>query len=272
METEPISLDIYLESTKTIEKYFMKQESLQDILNLFSFWDKDIFSYIKLYRETSEEIVSPLLATNTHSLYLSALKLTISGQSSSVYPILRVSCENAVYALMIHNNIELAEIWTNRHKDEESYKKNITAFSPAIKKLRKRLEEYDEKSNDTKYAEHILGLYDAVIDFGSHPNPKTIQNNSEIYLKNHNLVQRFEYLSNFTSEMTRTISACLDYGIAISVILSLKDINNENFSLDKKFLKLFKQINNSIDSLIGESLEVKDKYYQKYNKSKERNE
>ena len=68
METEPISLDIYLESTKTIEKYFMKQESLQDILNLFSFWDKDIFSYIKLYRETSGEIVSPILATNTHSL------------------------------------------------------------------------------------------------------------------------------------------------------------------------------------------------------------
>ena len=113
METEPISLDIYLESTKTIEKYFMKQESLQDILNLFSFWDKDIFSYIKLYRETSEEIVSPLLATNTHSLYLSALKLTISGQSSSVYPILRVSYENAVYALMIHNNIELAEKYLN---------------------------------------------------------------------------------------------------------------------------------------------------------------
>ena len=37
----------------------MKQESLQDILNLFSFWDKDIFSYIKLYRETSEEIYLP---------------------------------------------------------------------------------------------------------------------------------------------------------------------------------------------------------------------
>lgn len=271
METEPISLNIYLESTKTIEKYFMKQESLKDILNLFSFWDKDLFSYIQLYRKTSQEIVSPLLVTNTHSLYLSALKLTISGQSSSVYPILRVSYENAVYALMIHDNKELAKIWTNRHHDEESYKKNKTTFSPAIKKLRKKLEEYDEKSNDTNYTEYILGLYDAVIDFGSHPNPKTIQNNSEIHLKNQNLVQRFEYLSNFTSEMTRTISACLEYGIAISIILSLKNINNENFSLDDKFLKLSKQINNSIDSLIGKPLAVKDKYYQKYNRTEEKN-
>ena len=109
-------------------------------------------------------------------------------------------------------------------------------------------------------------MYDAIIDFGSHPNPKTIQNNSKIYLKNQNLVQRFEYLSNFTSEMTRTIAACLDYGIAISIILYLKDRNIANFSLDSKYQKLFRQNNDAIDLLIGEPLIVQNKYYQKYNK------
>jgi len=179
MEREAMSLNKYLESTKTIEKYFMEQKSLQNILNLFSFWEKDIFSYNQKYKETSQELISPLLAINAHSLYLSALKLTISGQASSVYPILRAAYENAVYSLMIHNNKELAEIWNNRHNDEASYKKNKTTFAPAIKKLKIKLEEYDKKnSNGTNYTEHILGLYDAVIDYGSHPNPKTIQNNN----------------------------------------------------------------------------------------------
>lgn len=257
-------LDIYLESTKLIKETFMKEKSLKESLNLFSFWEKNISSYIQEYQKTStKEVVSSLLVFNTHSFYLSAINLTLSGQASSVYPLLRVAYENATYALMIHDNIELAETWSNRNTNEESNKKNKTAFSPAIKKLKKKLEEYDKNSNDGNYAEYIIELYDALIDYGAHPNPITIHNNSKIFLERGNLIQRFEYLSNFKSEMTRTISACFDYGIVISIILSLKDMNREGFCLDYKYSKLFKKNIDVIEMLVGEPL--KHKTYKKFN-------
>ncbi len=257
-------LDIYLDSTKLIKETFMKEKSLKESLNLFSFWEKDIFSYVQEYREKfTKECVSSLLVFNTHSFYLSAINLTLSGQASSVYPLLRVAYESATYALMIHDNIELAEAWSNRNTNEELNKKNRTVFSPAIKKLKNKLEEYDKNSNGGNYADYVIDLYDASIDYGAHPNPITIFNNSKIFLERGNLIHRFEYLSNFESEMVRAISACFDYGIVISIILSLKDMNIESFCLDDKYLELFKKNTDVIEMLIGEPL--KHKKYKRFN-------
>lgn len=103
----------------------------------------------------------------THSAYRAATLLAASGMPTDAYPTIRSILETAGYALLIYLHQKLGETWLRRDDGAAQKKAVRSAFTPrAIKDAltqvdRGLLRIFDE-------------LYEYAIDFGAHPNEKSL--------------------------------------------------------------------------------------------------
>lgn len=251
----------FLDNSNKIEIDFVSSQSR--IMEVFDEWDLQLRAYTRF---SSDEEAS-LLILNTHALFLSAAKTSISGQTFSTYLLLRAAFESAAYASMILSNPDLGEVWRKRHKNEESFKDNKTAFAPAMRRVWELLDKYDQDlkpNHDTGYKPLLRGNYEALIDYGAHPNPKSILNNQIITGGVRALSKN--YLNNGNSEMVRAIIACFDIAISICIILHAT-IFYRDFgvtpTLENKFLPLFNMNNEIADFLNGQPIGFFNRHYSK---------
>ncbi len=98
-----------------------------------------------------------------HSAYLAAARLSLSGQVTEAYMVLRGCLENSLYGLHISNNPDTREVWLCRHDDEGSKKKCKNEFTAG--NVFRTLVAKDKKVH--KIAKY---LYKSTIDYGAHPN------------------------------------------------------------------------------------------------------
>jgi hypothetical protein len=111
-------------------------------------------------------LVPRFLITRTHSSFLAAIRLAMSGQIAEVYPILRQAIEQAWYALNIAKDPAAPsrmEVWLRRNEDATAKATCKQEFT--IANVRSTHE-----ANDPDTARRLRELYESVIDYGAHPN------------------------------------------------------------------------------------------------------
>lgn len=108
-----------------------------------------------------------LFILKSHSAFLGAVKLALGTQIPESHMVIRGALENALYGFYIFKNPDLAEVWLRR--DESKEKKNRVRNLFQIKKI---LESLDKQ--DSKLGRAARILYERTIDFGAHPNEKSL--------------------------------------------------------------------------------------------------
>lgn len=119
----------------------------------------DCFAILK----GSENISELFFLHKTRSLFLSAVRIGLGGQSSDVYPLVRAMLESALYAWFIKQEPSRFAIWIGRLSGGDSRVKarNLFTFGNIIKEF---------QVAHPQMAEVVRETYDFHIDFGAHPN------------------------------------------------------------------------------------------------------
>lgn len=164
--------------------------------------------------------VSPLTASililNSHASFRASMVLALSGQLMPVFMTLRGSLESALYANAITTKPHLEDVWMQRDRDEAS--RDLCKRQFTISKMFAYLE---EAQNET-FAEVVREAYSLMIDFGAHPNRRSIIGSTEIVAQtNGDHLLDFTYLHGPRSgELRRCLVACADVGY-LSLVTSL---------------------------------------------------
>jgi hypothetical protein len=141
--------------------YLIVFELLKEVDSAF----KDVQKAIE-HDSKPELLVPRFLIVRTHSSFLAAIRLAMSGQIAEAYPVLRQAIEQAWYALHIAKDPSAPscmEVWLRRNEDamakarckQEFTIANVCATHEAL---------------DPDTSKHLKELYESVIDYGAHPN------------------------------------------------------------------------------------------------------
>ncbi|MQB16496.1 hypothetical protein DXU77_15585 [Pseudomonas lactis] len=206
-------------------------------------------------------------AAHAHSLYLAACNLALGAHLSAIFPLLRTAMESAVYGYLFNREPGLSQSWLSRHDDEEGFQQNKRSFTPAVKRFRKYLKEHDEQSKGTPYEKHIMGFFDAAIDFGAHPNPIALSNATTV--ERHDNFERFkyDYLRVDYPSVIQGLVATYEFAQAIAMInhFSRMCITPGIKGLDEMFLGFVEETNGICDKLNGSPIGFDSRYYTQIN-------
>lgn len=116
---------------------------------------------------TVENMAPLMMFFRAHSAFRAACCLGMGGMTVEGMAVLRLALEFAGYACLLKENPGLATVWWDRDVDEKSLQEARKEFTGgavvrAVKKVDQRLGEIYET------------LYDLTIQFGGHPNEKTV--------------------------------------------------------------------------------------------------
>lgn len=186
-----------------------------------------------------------LLAMNAYTLLLSAIRQALSGHVVSVFPIARSALESACYAFLIARDEANADIWLRRHDTKDTLKKCRNAFTVAnaVKEMKK---------TSAEMAEYVEAHYDAAIDFGAHPNPRSV-----IYhLESSDPVDEDQYGFSLTGvygrdswQVNRELLVCVEVGQAVAFLIAA---SAENHPLLNERIAVFRNWMNSKNQMVEE--------------------
>lgn len=120
--------------------------------------------------ENPSDFLASFFLPRSHSSYLAAVRLAVSGQLPEAYMCLRGCLESALYGFYVSGDFELAKSFLCRNDDEECRKRARTLFRPSI--IIKRL-----AARQAKTADVARRLYEWTIEDGAHPNPRGLLSN-----------------------------------------------------------------------------------------------
>ena len=128
----------------------------------------------------SNDWFAAFFVLRAHSNFLSACRMSMSGQIPESYALLRSCLENALYGVYLARNPDLRETWLRRHDSDEHKKKVRNEF-----KIGSMLD--CAKSIDSKEGEVAKQLYDLTIDYGAHPNERALMQSLQMEEKGDNI-------------------------------------------------------------------------------------
>jgi|SRR5215831_1814998 len=117
--------------------------------------------------------IGAFLLLRCHSSFRCAVGDAMAGRAVETYVLCRSLLEFAGYAVHIHRNPSLGIVWLDRHKDKVSMEKQKNAFSH-----NKVLGSV--KAANVHAAERFEDLYQLTIDFGGHPNERSVTGNMKM--------------------------------------------------------------------------------------------
>lgn len=120
-----------------------------------------------------EDKIAALFFVRALGAFRAACEHALAGQVAEIFPEARTCIEIAGYALHIHKNPALGEIWLKRHDDVASKKASKNQFTPTA--VRGTIEKANRKA-----AEVYADLYQLCIDLGAHPNERSLTRNMRI--------------------------------------------------------------------------------------------
>ena len=173
-----------------------------------------------LYRRFIEGagVVSPataaILLLNAHANWRAAIRLSLSGQLPPVFMTLRGAIESALYANAMVRDRKLETIWLDRHKSVEARNRCKNAFT--IKAMLKAL----AVAQNEQFAALIADHYAATIDFGAHPNSRSILSHLRIAeLASGDHAIEMAYIHGHGAVETRQcLVACAEVGLGLLLI------------------------------------------------------
>lgn len=122
-----------------------------------------------------------------HSAYLGAVRLALSAQVGEAYMVLRGCLENALYGFFFWKNPQKSRLWYERHDSIMKKKEGRREFQ--IKTMLQTLKKEDPKEG--KIAEQ---LYEWCIDYGAHPNERSISGVMDKIEESGNIDFKINYL------------------------------------------------------------------------------
>ena len=210
--------DNYFTAARDVEKELLDGEFplVAGIRKYHEFFVDHVFS------ETySLSPVQALLAMNAFIIFLSSIRVAMSGHGAAMFPLLRTALEASCYALLIGDSDEYREIWLKRDSTPEARKLCRRKFGSAVPDAAKRIQAKSWAAPNTEA--WIRQAYDEAIDFGGHPNPKGVMPYVRVN-KDHPDGHRHISLAGVygadSFETARCLMACLDVGLLIALILS----------------------------------------------------
>lgn len=164
--------------------------------------------------------VQAALVMNGFMIYLSAIRVAVSGHAAATYPLLRTALESCCYAFLTGEEPQLGAVWLNRHTSSRARNICRKRFTSAVRQTARMVQRQPRVSAGTE--NWINSMYDATIDYGAHPNPKSVLTHSHTIgeRKDGSVGLRLVAVHSTDSvEVSRSLLACLESGLAISLIL-----------------------------------------------------
>ncbi len=127
---------------------------------------------ILLSYSSLDGLIAVSLFGRAKGCFFGAVRLSCSGQITETWTLLRACLENTLYAFYIAENPEYAKVWTDRHDSEDQKRKCKNVFR--VGNVMKALE-----AKSKGIAKEAKDLYDTTIDFGAHPNERSLFMNLE---------------------------------------------------------------------------------------------
>jgi hypothetical protein len=117
--------------------------------------------------------IEAMLLIRCHAAFRTAAGLAMAGQAAESHPQCRAMLEYAAYAVHIYRNPSLGEVWLNRHQGVAGLKASKKAFQHvAIVK--------SVTAANRDAAKRFEDLYQHTIDFGGHPNERSVTGNMKM--------------------------------------------------------------------------------------------
>jgi hypothetical protein len=151
-----------------------------------------------------------LFFLKAHASYLASVGLSSGTQISEAYMVLRGVLESSLYGYYIHKNPKLADTWLRRHDSRKA--KDIVRNEFQIRKMMNSL-----KAHNPKLGNVLEELYERTIDFGAHPNERSLT----ALLKQDKKGDEIEFKLKYITDDPILIKVCLKSTAQIGV-LSLK--------------------------------------------------
>jgi hypothetical protein len=117
--------------------------------------------------------IAAMLFVRCHSAFRTAASLAAAGQAAETYVMNRVVLEYAAYALHLHRDAALRFIWLNRHQSAADMKASRDALTHA--KVLATVTAVNRHA-----AKRFENLYQHAIDFGGHPNERSVTGNMKM--------------------------------------------------------------------------------------------
>ena len=212
------SFDRYFVSASETEEELLESASpfVAALRSYHGFFVKHVFA-----DQEEMSVARCLLAMHAFMIYMGALRVAFSGHTAATFPLLRTALESACYAFLIGENAALERIWLNRNSSDEALRLCKREFTPAVRRTANALQDKSWIAPVTE--DWINELYDAAIDFGAHPNAKSILPYLEVDENRgdgHVAVSLTSLYGPEAHSTSRGLVACLDHGLAIAVILA----------------------------------------------------
>lgn len=166
--------------------------------------------------------ISALLVANSYALLLSAVRQALSGHVVSTFPIPRTALESACYAFLIARDQAKGEIWLNRHTSGGALQRCRKTFT-----VQKAVNEL--KVVSLEMSEYVMGLYDASIDFGAHPNRNSVFNHLEDSGPLDGGLHGFDLAGVYGQnswQVNHAILACVEVGQAIAFLVAASAVHH----------------------------------------------
>jgi len=178
--------------------------------------------------------VSALLGIQAYYSLLAAANVGMSGHAAATYPLYRAALEAACYSFLTNHDPEMSHIWVKRHENDEARKLCRNKFTSAVRDAAKLVEMKDYISSGTET--WVKESYDLAIDFGAHPNPKSIFHHvtiDEEYSPEEVAVSITALHAVDGRETVRSLLAFLEYALVIGVILTARSADAPTVTLQK---------------------------------------
>lgn len=210
------TMDAYLDTADAITAA-LREESGPILTLLHDFHD---YFATTLWRDADGVApIAAMLSMNSFMTYLAGVRVAMSGHVVAVFPVLRTSLESACYAYLINKNRKLESVWTDRHKGDAERKACRVAFTGAVAEVAKSVERAQPGGGYW-----LREAYDTAIDFGGHPNFKSVFGHISV---EEDRVEDPFYRVNLAGlygadhwETRRILIACADFALAIAVVLT----------------------------------------------------
>lgn len=155
-----------------------------------------------------------VLILNAHAALRAGIDLALSGQLLPVFMCLRGSLESALYANAMVGDKDLETIWLSRDRDAGARSKCRKAFT--IENIIKHL----ATAQDAAFAERVMDAYQSTIDFGAHPNSRSVLRSLSVKdLPSGHRSVSFTYMySSDSGQVGQALVACAEIGLLVFYI------------------------------------------------------
>lgn len=183
--------------------------------------NKDEYPAIVQIDDSFQKVVSALknppalyegfLLMRSHAAFRAAGILSMAGQNTEAFPVIRSCLENAMYALHIHQNPGTDDLWMKRHRDAAALKaaKKSFGYSSVFKTLEKI---------DPQTATLADMLYQRAVDFGAHPNERAVTGSMTIRIDGSTRYFMQDYLAGGTQEHRHSLRTTAQTGLCALII------------------------------------------------------